>query len=140
MLFRSGNENRNFFNGKTISSIVNIFHDISKDNANKVISEIYFLYYLLLFYKIKISDKILEFLFHKISVQKINEMIWKLQIFKEPMIQDMNKIQAIYTFINAIDIKCSISNIFIQDIFKPEYIFKKKYTPNSIDMYITSFY
>ena len=140
LTFIFGNENRNFFNGKTISSIVNIFHDISKDNANKVISEIYFLYYLLLFYKIKISDKILEFLFHKISVQKINEMIWKLQIFKEPMIQDMNKIQAIYTFINAIDIKCSISNIFIQDIFKPEYIFKKKYTPNSIDMYITSFY
>ena len=53
LAFIFGNENRHFFNGKTISSIVNTFGGISKDKANKVLSDVYFLYYFLLFNKKK---------------------------------------------------------------------------------------
>ena len=105
----------------TRNEIEDIFECFDKDEVKKVLSEIYFLYYLLFFNGNKLSNEVLQFLFHKIPIDEINEIIWKSRTLKEP-IEDMNKIQTIHTFRNMVDVSCSVSNTFVQDIFKPEYI------------------
>jgi hypothetical protein len=111
----------------------------------QVLNELYFLYLILFFYKGKFSDPVLEFLFDKVPVEKIREIIAKYRIFQsfsesKPIEKGVPKLEMIKTFMDITNLECNMTNTFLQDIFNIAYLFKKKYTSNSLDIYITSFY
>ncbi len=137
--FGFGEAQTTSLNKMTKKVLLDIFFDMSQEMAIRIRKELYFLYYFSIFNKKKVNNQIFQVLFEEISIQEINKIVQKFKIFKEPL-ENVGKLEAIKNFINVANLKCSISSIFLQDIFKPEYIFKKKYSPHSVDTYITSLY
>ena len=116
-----------------------ILKNISNQDIDIILSEPYFLYYILFYEKIQPNSNLLEFLFQKISKETVLHFIYKFQIPKQP-VAECDKLGTIKNFFNIIKSDCKLSNTFLQDMFQPSYIFKTKYIPYNFDIYATSFY
>lgn len=102
-------------------------------------SHAFYMYYILFSLNINIDETVLNFLFNKYNKQNINHVINKLEDSNQDLL-GLQKATLILYFKNLTKNNCQISNIFLQDLFQPDNIFKNRYTPFNFDIFSTSFY
>lgn len=124
-----------------LGQLYSLLKFLTLEKLEKVFSEShpFFMYYILFSLNRNLDETVLNFLFNKYNKQHINNVINKLEESNQDLL-GLQKATLILYFKNLTKNKCQISNIFLQDLFQPDNIFKSRYTPFNFDIFSTSFY
>ena len=124
-----------------LGQLYSLLKGLASEELEMVISEShpFFMYYILFTLHGNFDEAVSNFLFNRYNKQNMSELINKLEDSNQNL-STLKKSALILYFKNLAKSKCQISNIFLQDLFQPENIFKSRYTPFNFDIFSTSFY
>lgn len=122
-----------------LTIIQKFFHEMTMNEIDLILCKPYYMYVFFFYWTKSLDVTILKFLFSQYTKAKINTIVRQLDD-GEVDIMNLDLLSMIQVFRNTVQQKCALPNIFLQDLFQPENIFKRRYTPFNFDIFSTSFY